>query len=270
VTGTGTFVVHASEQTVLLDGAELSVHVRNDGSLKLGAGVSGEQAKARVDSLQQTPQGSLDLTFAATGKGEFDQVLVTGAAQIDGALSFSRSPISILPPELYDPQIGDSWIVLKAGSVVGRFDEFEFDPAIFPRGSYVFLDYQPQQVVVQVLRGLGADFDRDGDVDDADLDIWQSSYGANDHADATGDGRSNGADLLAWQRQQGRSIATAVAGAAVPEPGTQCLLLLLLLTALYRSCLRERYRGARGMTNYGSDRTEAERVHEFETMPRRI
>ena len=38
-----------------------------------------------------------------------------------------------------------------------------------------------------------ADFDRDGDVDGADLTVWNSAYGLNSYADANSDGQSDGA-----------------------------------------------------------------------------
>jgi probable HAF family extracellular repeat protein len=68
-----------------------------------------------------------------------------------------------------------------------------------------------------------ADFNKDGDVDGADLALWQGDYGLNADCDADGDGDTDGADFLVWQRQL-NSGATAVADAAsvgyggVPEP----------------------------------------------------
>jgi hypothetical protein len=62
-----------------------------------------------------------------------------------------------------------------------------------------------------------ADFDRDGDVDNDDLDDWRSAY-TNGTAlgDADGDGVSSGRDFLIWQRQVG--LGTVAESIAVPEP----------------------------------------------------
>ena len=73
-----------------------------------------------------------------------------------------------------------------------------------------------------------ADFDNDGDVDGADLVIWQRGLGANSGAtngqgDANGDGVVNGADLAIWKGLFG-TPAVAAAG-AVPEPATALLAL---------------------------------------------
>lgn len=76
-----------------------------------------------------------------------------------------------------------------------------------------------------------ADFNRDGDVDGADLTIWSAKLGQESGAtqtdgDATGDGAVDGADFLAWQQQL---TASAVAAAGVvPEPATVALLITAL------------------------------------------
>jgi hypothetical protein len=70
-----------------------------------------------------------------------------------------------------------------------------------------------------------ADFNKDGQVNGADLAIWQSSFGTSALGDADGDGDSDGADLLLWQRQ----IDTASDSAdrfAVPECSSSCQAIL--------------------------------------------
>ncbi len=81
----------------------------------------------------------------------------------------------------------------------------------------------PGAVVYQ----LGGDFDRDGDVDAADLtrplDGWKARFGAG----------LDGADFLTWQRQLGATFAGA---AAVPEPSASTL----YATAITLAALRRR------------------------------
>jgi hypothetical protein len=77
-----------------------------------------------------------------------------------------------------------------------------------------------------------ADFDRDGNVDADDLGQWQGDYDLNGDSDADGDGDSDGADFLAWQRQLGEGIA--VPAAAVPEPNSVVLVVMLIAARLAR------------------------------------
>lgn len=82
----------------------------------------------------------------------------------------------------------------------------------------------------------GADFDEDGDVDEADLTAWQNGYGIDVSAehwdgDANGDGRVDGRDFLAWQQQYTGPLEPLAAIHSVPESNT--LMLLGLTGALY-------------------------------------
>ena len=85
-----------------------------------------------------------------------------------------------------------------------------------------------------------ADFDTDGDVDDADLAIWRASFGSGPLGDADNDGDSDGVDFLAWQRHYTGSQGT-VSTSAVPEPSTG----LLCLAASGMVSLLCRSRGVR-------------------------
>ncbi|WP_168205080.1 CRTAC1 family protein [Bythopirellula goksoeyrii] len=112
-----------------------------------------------------------------------------------------------------------------------------------------FEDVAPNQVLV-IGEGLLADFNRDDSVNDVDLQLWTTHFGgeATDEGspgDADWDGDIDGADLLKWQRQYGRTLAsgilsgvaglnsTLVSGAAntVPEPHCS-IVILTVLTAM--------------------------------------
>jgi len=85
----------------------------------------------------------------------------------------------------------------------------------------------------EVLPRLPSDFDIDGDVDSDDLAQWEGDFGLNGNSDANGDGISNGADFLVWQRQVGSGVTALPSAIAVPEPSCTVLLLTgLLLTEL--------------------------------------
>ena len=79
---------------------------------------------------------------------------------------------------------------------------------------------------------FSADFDGDGDVDADDLADWEGSFGVNAGADADFNGKSNGFDFLAWQRQFGSSSSLTVNAAVVPEPAAAILLLSGLVISL--------------------------------------
>jgi hypothetical protein len=91
---------------------------------------------------------------------------------------------------------------------------------------------------------LGGDFEEDGDVDSADLPLWEIGYGTASGAvhgdgDADGDFDVDGGDFLIWQRQFGFPLSPSIGAAStspVPEP-TGCTLfsLALVLVAASRS-----------------------------------
>ncbi|NOY43212.1 MAG: matrixin family metalloprotease [Planctomycetes bacterium] len=69
-----------------------------------------------------------------------------------------------------------------------------------------------------------ADYDFDGDVDDADFASFETWFSVNGNADADADGDTDGADFLIWQQNYTGTLSPATA--AVPEPNTAALMLL--------------------------------------------
>jgi hypothetical protein len=72
---------------------------------------------------------------------------------------------------------------------------------------------------------LAADFNRDGNVDGADLATWSGSFGAAsgappDAGDANGDGATDGSDFLIWQQQVNVSANQLASIMSMPEPST--------------------------------------------------
>lgn len=86
-----------------------------------------------------------------------------------------------------------------------------------------------------------ADFNRDGNVNQIDLQLWQNAYGnGGPVGDANGDGEVNGTDFLLWQSGMS-SFATGVGSVMVPEPAS-CLLAVIALLSLIR--VRKWFSGA--------------------------
>jgi hypothetical protein len=71
-----------------------------------------------------------------------------------------------------------------------------------------------------------ADFNFDNLVGIADLTRWKGAFAADDRADSDGDGDTDGADFLAWQRHMGSNFAAA-SNVAVPEPRSVGTVLML-------------------------------------------
>jgi hypothetical protein len=85
-----------------------------------------------------------------------------------------------------------------------------------------------------------ADFNNDGVVSSADLPTIRSNFGSTTGLFANGDldanGRTDGSDLLLWQRQLGTHTLAAPAATAIPEPATggAAVLGVLALSNYYR------------------------------------
>ncbi len=91
-----------------------------------------------------------------------------------------------------------------------------------------------------------ADFDEDGDVDTADLALWEVGYGLNGLAihidgDANGDMIVDGADFLLWQSQF-TGDPGPLAASSVPEPGSMVLMLTGILSLVGKASRRLRTR----------------------------
>ena len=64
---------------------------------------------------------------------------------------------------------------------------------------------------------LAADFNTDGLVNGGDLAVWKAAFANDLGGNADGDGDTDGADFLLWQRQHG-SVPSVSATAMAPEP----------------------------------------------------
>lgn len=145
---------------------------------------------------------------------EFDQlnhVLGDGIADLGGALH-----VALING--FSPSAGDSFEIITASSVVDTFDELSL-PDI---GSLAWgIVYGVNDVVLNVVAPISADFDEDGDVDGVDLLTWQRGFGVGvtvAEGDADGNGVVDAADLTLWESQLGISPLSGLT--VVPEPST--------------------------------------------------
>jgi glucosylceramidase len=72
---------------------------------------------------------------------------------------------------------------------------------------------------------LPGDFNRDGAVDRADLEVWRQDFGrqGDASADADSDGDADGADMLLWQQNLSKGVSLAAPTSAAPECCTHTL-----------------------------------------------
>ncbi len=218
-------------RVTLTGSGQINAAVTNGGGFVepgLGAGRLG-----LLGDFTQNLEGTLAIELGGTDNSDllnlqFDQLLIDGTATLDGTLDVS---LLDLGSGMLVPQLGDSFDILSAtGGITGVFDS-EVLPAL-DAGLRWLVQYDPDEVRLEVLSLLTADFDTDGDVDGADLMIWETAFGsgAGADADADADGDSDGADFLAWQRQFTGPSVQAVS--TVPEPSAAVLSALTAFASL--------------------------------------
>lgn len=131
-------------------------------------------------------------------------------------------------------------------SQLAPFEVFQLGQLFDPNGERdlgltFFLDgstevWDGEVVFESVIMSVPGDFNRDGFVNETDLDIWELSYGINGLGDADADGDSDGLDFLIWQRNISGEATTELLQ-SVPEPHSVILitLVIVLVTSYSRS-----------------------------------
>lgn len=227
VNGTGRLINPPGARMFADAYSNIGVEYVNQGRTILG--YLAPHAVGPVDVAEYVQTDSGDLLIQIYDETFFDRLLVAAKATLDGMLSvYQTDPAG----SGFVPEAGDAWEILTADKVVGEFDLLDDSGAELKPGLFWDVEYSTTNVVLFVREPFEADFDEDGDVDDADLVLWEAGYGLAGSAlhhdgDADDDGDVDGNDLLIWQQQLGsRVIPTLSTITAVPELGT------LLLAAL--------------------------------------
>jgi hypothetical protein len=179
---------------------------------------------------------------------EFDQLLVGGAAKLAGTLSVNLFGDAA---ELNAPEDGDSFTIIAADNITGRFDHLELPE--LATGLVWKPVYDATSFSLLVAPRLPGDYDNSGVVGARDYIIWRQTHGQTGGmlaADASGpdgipDGIVDDYDLGAWRENFGnRAVTPAATAANVPEP-TATGFVLSLIAAGATSCgrrLRRRFR----------------------------
>lgn len=162
---------------------------------------------------------TLEIEIGGTALGDFDQLTVSGAVDLNGKLSIVSLPS-------YVPSAGDTFVVLKAlGGLTGDFTTI--NGQIIGEGPgpgyQIILDYTSGTVTLQTT--LPGDLNGDGFVGIADLNLvlgnWNLNVPPGDPlADPSGDGFVGIADLNVVLGNWNGDFPPATGAAAIPEPGT--------------------------------------------------
>ena len=231
--GTGTITVDVNRALVIRENISLGRPLVNRGIVAPGM----QLGSVTVPTYQQTGTGTLSIQLrGTTANTEYDQLLVSGNAQLAGKLD-----VSLL--NLYQPVHGNTFNILLASSVSGAFANVELP---FLTAGLVW-DYRATSTAI-TLAVAAADFNKNGVADAADYTVWRDMSGRTGEglaADANRDMVVNAADLAIWRSNFGNVRGNVLAGsgsaAAVPEPSSLALAALgMLLTAMV--ALRRRKR----------------------------
>lgn len=129
---------------------------------------------------------AIEIGGASPGS-QHDQLIIEGSATLDGTLRVTAI-------DGFSPQVGESFTILTAASVVGEFADV--DQVDFPSQRTVEIDYQDDSVVVRVVSGDCPD-DDDAD-DDGILDCLDNCPNDDntDQSDTDGDGIGDVCDTI--------------------------------------------------------------------------
>ena len=164
-----------------------------------------------------TQQAGAILEIELRDAADFDAMIVTGSAALDGAIDVQLA-------DGFVPALGDSFDVLLATGGVNS----AFASTLFPDlGPLLAMDifYDSNLVSLAVVPALPGDFDIDGDADGADFLLWQRG-GSPDPLSAL--------DLADWETNYGVVAPLSASTTAVPEPATG-IVLMLGMAAMYSS-----------------------------------
>lgn len=169
----------------------------------------------------------------------------------DANAPFWQEFLSLQPNAQQTESTGDNWTTANFGDLVLNADvditfETEFGnnrPVSYYHTLGEKFGIAFYNAWIQVADPDEADFDEDGDVDQADLAAWENGYGISGTAehhqgDADGDLDVDGNDYLIWQRQRTGNFSLQAAASAVPEPSTLILVLGMFATGI---CVQRRY-----------------------------
>jgi hypothetical protein len=209
--------------TVFFGSASGSGAFTGPGTVNFESNLSPGNSTGRIDFAGDVALGidaALNIELGGLAPAtQHDQIRVTGELTLAGELS-----VSLLGG--FSPAAGHSFNILDWGALSGQFEAINL-PLL------TGLAWDASQLyttgVLSLVAAASADFNGDYVINAGDLAEWKGDFGVNGHSDADGDGDSDGADFLVWQRQLSGGLAVFASSAAVPEPTAPTLLCAGLL-----------------------------------------
>ncbi|MEX2317540.1 MAG: PQQ-dependent sugar dehydrogenase [Pirellulales bacterium] len=224
VSGQGQVFLHSNLNTAngtVNNTGKLGGHGRINGALNNNGGTimpgSSIGTLTVETTFTQNAAGILSVEISGNSVGDYDQLVVEGAATLDGSVAVALVG--------FTPSAGDVFTILTAASVT--------DNGIEMAGAQPSPYYLMTGSGTSLLLGVGAqgDFNHDGTVNAADYTVWRNELGQSvangTSADADGSGTVTRDDYNIWKSQYGQTAIPIGSGSgqAVPEPGSCALLL---------------------------------------------
>jgi glucose/arabinose dehydrogenase len=194
-----------------------------------------------LNSFTMAPGARLGIEIGGTQNlpnlsPQFDQILVGGAAKLDGILSVS---LIDLGAGTFEPIVGDYVPILTSvGNISGSFDTTNLPelPAVLEWR----LNYFANNVYLSVVPAVVGDYNADGIVNAGDYVAWRNTSGQtgwNLAADGSGpggvpDGIVDRWDYIYWKSNFGNTLESQGSGALVPEPSSLPLGIFAAVTCL--------------------------------------
>jgi hypothetical protein len=218
---------------------ELTGYVKGVGTLE-NVAVSGtlspgfSPVRMHATNLDIATGGTLLMELGGlVGGSEYDQLAIAGSLGLGGTLQ-----VTLI--DSFTPQIGDWFDILDFGSLSG----VEFDAVLLPElpGRKTWDESNLYTTgIIEVIAMLHGDTDGDWDVDDDDLNLFETAFGAAGdwRTDFNEDGRVDLADFILMRETFGTApgpAADMAPAATTPEPAT------LATVALGASALLRRRR----------------------------
>ncbi|HEX3599312.1 MAG TPA: PQQ-dependent sugar dehydrogenase [Lacipirellulaceae bacterium] len=256
--GLGTLLVngHAGQTVVkagTLGGVGSFDHLSVRAGATLSPGVSAEGTSVGLIAVSQSftlaPGSHLSIEIGGADNSNpqnpnYDQLIIGGAATLSGTLNVS---LVDLGSGVYSPAMGESFPILTAGSIAGKFEALDL-PAL-PTGLTWKPIYGSTTFSLDVVDRLPGDYNGGGHVGPADYVVWRSMVGQTGGdlaADSSGpngvpDGVVDNYDYLFWREHFGDAATSQARAASVPEPSAAGLVAVLALTLVisaktHRSC----------------------------------
>jgi len=214
--GGGQLINLAGRTLTIVDGANVDVALRNEGTLALGLSPGQTQGL----DFQQTATGIWAVEIGGTNAvTDFDRMTLAGVAQLGGTLD-----LALIDGFQATIALGNSFNILSAaGGVSGTFASI-LQPPTMPMALMFNVNYSiPNIVQLLVVSAAMPDVNMDGVVNIFDINLVSSNWGtAGPAGDANKDGIVNIFDINLISANWGPVPGSAT---AVPEPATWAMLL---------------------------------------------